>query len=261
MKNIFRKNQIIIVALAIMIIIAGYLNYTGKNKDDETNMADFESGEVLDYDQNADTANDNELESDLVTTADGEDAVAEEDANVEEAADATDEDAKAVDATADEKADVSDKDNEELAVSDTGEVVASDDDTDTPGEAVLVSATISSNYFNNAKLEREQLRAKNIEIYNDLINNVNTSEADKAKAVDALINLTALKEKEFKVETLLGAKGFSDTIVTIGEDNVDVIVNSPSVSDQDMAKIEDVVTRNTGVDIAHVVITPSVQED
>ena len=156
MKNIFRKNQIIIVALAIMIIIAGYLNYTGKNKDDETNMADFESGEVLDYDQNADTANDNELESDLVTTADGEDAVAEEDANVEEAADATDEDAKAVDATADEKADVSDKDNEELAVSDTGEVVASDDDTDTPGEAVLVSATISSNYFNNAKLEREQ---------------------------------------------------------------------------------------------------------
>lgn len=260
MKNIFRKNQIIIVALAIMIIIAGYLNYSGKNNDDETNMADFESGEVLDYEENEDTASDNELDGDLVSKLDDEDAVAE-DANTDEAADAEEEDAKAVDATADDTADVSSEDKEELAVTDTGEVVASKDDTDTPGEAVLVSTTIPTNYFSSAKLEREQLRAKNIEIYNDIINNVNTSEEDKAKAVDALINLTALKEKEFKVETLLGAKGFSDTIVTISENNVDVIVNAPTISDQDIAKIEDIVTRNTGVDIEDVVINPAVQED
>lgn len=29
MKNIFKKNQIIITALAVMIAVAGYLNYSG----------------------------------------------------------------------------------------------------------------------------------------------------------------------------------------------------------------------------------------
>ena len=32
MKRIFRRNQIIITTLAIMIAAAGYLNYSGKEK-------------------------------------------------------------------------------------------------------------------------------------------------------------------------------------------------------------------------------------
>ena len=30
MKRIFKKNQIVIAALAVMIAVAGYLNYSGK---------------------------------------------------------------------------------------------------------------------------------------------------------------------------------------------------------------------------------------
>ena len=30
MKRVFKKNQIIIAALAVMIAVAGYLNYSGK---------------------------------------------------------------------------------------------------------------------------------------------------------------------------------------------------------------------------------------
>ena len=33
MKNIFKKNQMIITALAIMIAVAGYLNYSGSKLD------------------------------------------------------------------------------------------------------------------------------------------------------------------------------------------------------------------------------------
>ena len=33
MKNIFKKNQMIITALAIMIAVAGYLNYSGSRLD------------------------------------------------------------------------------------------------------------------------------------------------------------------------------------------------------------------------------------
>ena len=39
MKNIVRKNQMIITALAIMIAVAGYLNFTGTKFENEDNAS------------------------------------------------------------------------------------------------------------------------------------------------------------------------------------------------------------------------------
>ncbi|MDF2472420.1 MAG: putative rane protein [Anaerocolumna sp.] len=257
MKNIFKKNQIIIVALAIMIIIAGYLNYSDRNNKDKTNTADFENGDVLDYDTSDVTADDNDLESDLISLLDGEEDVAtnegEQTTTGETTADEQ-EDAEAV-----VTSDISDED-EQLAVSDTGEVLAQNDDSEAPGEAVLVSTSIPANYFATAKLAREQLRAKSRETLNAIIDNVNLSKEDKADAVDALINLTALAEKEFNTEISLEAKGFSDAVVTIGE-KVNVIINATSINEQEIAQIQDIVTRNTEVDVSNIVISPVVKEE
>ena len=35
MKKIFKKNQMMIVALALMIAVAGYLNFAGKNIEED----------------------------------------------------------------------------------------------------------------------------------------------------------------------------------------------------------------------------------
>ena len=35
MKKVFKKNQLIITALALMIAVAGYLSFTDKNGNDE----------------------------------------------------------------------------------------------------------------------------------------------------------------------------------------------------------------------------------
>lgn len=50
MKRIFKKNQIMITALAIMIAVAGYLNYSGRLFGDDTKKADNElaNQELLD---------------------------------------------------------------------------------------------------------------------------------------------------------------------------------------------------------------------
>lgn len=45
MKKIFKKNQIMITALAVMIAVAGYLNYSGRFFGDETKDADNELAE------------------------------------------------------------------------------------------------------------------------------------------------------------------------------------------------------------------------
>ena len=62
-------------------------------------------------------------------------------------------------------------------------------------------------------------------------------------------------EKETDVETVLAAKGYSDAIVTISDEAVDVSLNVESLSDTERAQIEDIVIRKTGYDISSVAIS------
>lgn len=257
MKKIFKKNQIIITALAIMIIVAGYLNYTTRNTDDDLEVG---KGGVLDYDSHSETVNDNIDDSDIVD-------LIEEGSNIDGLA--------KDDSSADEIRDISDEDRAQ-EVSDTGEILKKDeteaettsgeaDDNDNeqtkPGEAVLVSTTTMPDYFINAKLSREQLRAKNKATLMEVIDNANVSGDDKSLATQEVIRLTAVSEKENATESLLEAKGYSDAVVSISDESVEVIVNAESLRDQDIAQIEDIVKRKTGEDISKIVISPVVLND
>jgi stage III sporulation protein AH len=67
---------------------------------------------------------------------------------------------------------------------------------------------------------------------------------------------------ENDTETLLEAKGFEDAIVIMSEDgNIDVIINADSVTEQEMAQVEDIVKRQTGAESSKIVISPVVIEE
>ena len=102
---------------------------------------------------------------------------------------------------------------------------------ETPGEAVLTSTTANVGFASEAKISREQLRAKNKEILMEVINNTNISEEQKQEAIDSMIELTDIAERETAAETLLAAKGFEDVVVSITDDMVDVVVNMAEVDD------------------------------
>ena len=272
-KNIFKKNQIIIVALAIMIAVAGYLNFSrDKTKEKELeNAASTAVGDDLfanlegeSYSDYADISDEEDLASseainddllvvnDPVTTEGNlvskgkDDAATSGKAEDDKVVDATKTDDKKTD---DKKTDASDKE------------AAKDVETTAPGEAILASTTISSSYFSTAKLTREQTRAKNKANLLDIISDKNTSQDLKDEASAALLELNSISDKESSTEILLEAKGFSGAVVSIVEESVDVIVNSPALTDQDMAIIEDVVMRKTGAEAKNIVITCVVTED
>ena len=69
------------------------------------------------------------------------------------------------------------------------------------------------------------------------------------------VKLNDTIEKETDVETVLAAKGYSDAIVTISDEAVDVSLNVESLSDTERAQIEDIVIRKTGYDISSVAIS------
>lgn len=125
----------------------------------------------------------------------------------------------------------------------------------TPGEAVLTNGTVSS-VAAQAKVSREQVRSKNKETLQSIIDNKNLSDAEKENAVNQMVQMTEIAEKEAAAESLLAAKGFNDSVVSITDDQADVIVGASELSDANRAQIEDIVTRKTGVAAQNIVINP-----
>ena len=89
-----------------------------------------------------------------------------------------------------------------------------------------------------------------------MTDNKNLSDAQKQEAVDQLLLMTDLAEKEAAAETMLASKGFLDSVVSISEDSADVVVNASELTEANRAQIEDIVTRKTGVAAQNIVITP-----
>ena len=125
----------------------------------------------------------------------------------------------------------------------------------TPGEAVLTNGSVSS-VVSQAKVSREQVRSKNKETLQNIIDNKNLSAEEKEKAVNQMVQMTETAEKESAAESLLAAIGFHNSVVSITDDQADVIVGASELSDANRAQIEDIVTRKTGVAAQNIVINP-----
>ena len=106
------------------------------------------------------------------------------------------------------------------------------------------------------KLSREQVRAKNKETLLGIVNSTTLTDDQKQAAVDQMIALTDTAEREAAAEMLLEAKGFSDVVVSITDNAVDVVLNMGDVTDAKRAQIEDIVKRKTNISAENIIITP-----
>lgn len=220
MKKIFQKNQIMITALALMLAVAGYFSFMNKDM----------NGENIAAEASADLRKEEYEISD-------EDVFTIDDIFVAE----------------------------ELIEWDTqvasGENTASNNVEEelNPGETVLTSNTITNvDYASEMKLTREQIRSKNKESLLEIINNATVSDDIKQDAIDKMIAMTDIAERENAAEMLLEAKGFTDVVVSITEDTCDVVLNMGDVTDAKRAQVEDIVKRKTNIAGEKIVITPIV---
>lgn len=242
MKNLIKKNQLMITALAIMIAIAGYLQFAGTNLEDEYL--------TMDEDGIANVADTGGIIAENYT-AEGIAEVANQDALF----DLSEEDLMAEGYTEIESLD-SEVDVIMEDYLDEGMEVAEamPKEGEVPGEAVFTSANGMA-VLSEAKLLKEQTRAKNKETLLEIINSTELSDAQKQEAVDSMVLMTTYAEKETAAEILLEAKGFKDVVVSMNADGVDVVVNAVELSDAQRAQIEDIVTRKTDVAASDIVIS------
>lgn len=258
MKNVLKKNQIMITALAIMIAVAGYLNFAGTKLSDEELMkvsgqsVISENGEML-SEENAytgDAVMENSAAGEEYTSASLE--ISDEDIEVAEEGNAM---ADAQEQTMLEDVESLDTDDITASADYLSEEMTQNEvtESDTPGEAVFTSTT-GVTALSDARLMKEQTRARNKETLLDIINSTSISEQQKQTAIEDMIRLTDIAEKETAAEILLEAKGFEDVVVSISESGVDVVVNAQTLTDAQCAQIEDIVTRKTGVGPENIII-------
>ena len=186
MKKIFKKNQLIITGLALMIAAAGYLSYSNTGLKNDTK----------------ETASKKEVKEEY--------EISDEDSKSEEIftdTEASEEVADASQATSETSAEGMSEEEAESA---------------NPGEAVLTSTGAETvNFAAEAKLSREQVRSKNKESLLEIINNKELEEASRQSAIEQMVKMTDTAEKEEAAEMLLEAKGFSNVVVSITDDSAD----------------------------------------
>lgn len=124
------------------------------------------------------------------------------------------------------------------------------------GETVLTSAsTESEECVAQVKLGREQVRSKNKEALQKIIDDECVSEAEKKSAVDAMVKLTENAQMEEDAQMMLEAKGFKNAVVSLSDDCCDVIVGKEDVTDEKRAQIEDIIKRKTNIGASNIVIS------
>lgn len=125
------------------------------------------------------------------------------------------------------------------------------------GAAVFVSAGTadSASYFAEAKLDREQARAKQKDILNEMLDNQNISGEQKEKCTESMMELQERIEKETAAEAMIESKGFREAYVRMDDHTVDVVVDKETLTDAEVAQIEDIVKRKTGMDASGIRIT------
>ena len=251
-RKLFRRNQIIITTLAVMIAAAGYLNYAGK-RDLEAGSRLSQAGslELSEEDLMAENlAAQSETVSDILSL--------DNDPAEGEVAEAGPEDTSLALGDNGAGGEASTQEGELSGNStDTGNTGESADPAgyENPGEAVLTSGMSVADYISGVQLSREQIRAKNKETLMSLINSTNIDEAAKQQAIQDMIRITEISEKENAAETLLMAKGFADPVVSITDDKVDVVIHASSITDPQRAQIEDIVKRKAEVGADQIIIT------
>lgn len=214
----FKKSEFAIYAISLMLVAAGYFNYTTF----ETKTEETYSEDVQDIDTEYANVGDAVLVSSNETEETNENTTSTE-ANTEKA----------------ETASTSETNTQNTETADTQSTNA--DVTD---------------YYANSKLERDKMYAEMITNYENILNNTNASEAQKSIATQEIQKVNNTKNAIMICENLILTKGFNNCVIFINEESVNVVVNvNDGLTTDKVAKVQNVISRELGTQIENIHIT------
>lgn len=221
MKKILKRNQVIIYVIAIMLMTAGYLNYT--------------------------TNQDGSLETSMQMEAKDDIALAD----VGDATLVSSNDILGGDTT-----ETNTTNNTENQLSNN--TISTDSQNISTNETEQTNATASSNkddYFSKSKLERDTMYSQMIETYEKVLNSSNSLETQKQTATQEITKINETKNSIMICENLIKTKGFENCIVFVNGESVSVIIGVSEIKQEEVAQIQNIVSRELKSSIENIHIS------
>ena len=218
MKNL-KKNQVIIFVIALMLVSAGYLNYTANNKNNTIETSsEFNS---IEYSGIGDAR--------LVNS----NGVTEEETNTIQ--------------------NIVSKDEEDIKTNNEEQsIVMNETNIDS---AVSTSSMTTDEYFSSSKLTRDTMYSQMIETYEKILENENISSDQKTIAQTEIKNINDNKNKIMICENLIKTKGIEDSVIFINGDSISVVIRADSLEQAQIAQVQNIINREMQVEISNIHIS------
>lgn len=219
--KLFKKNQVIIYIIALMLMTAGYLNYTTnqpnasvetsmKMESDDTQLADIGDAKLV---------SSNDIASENTTNTYVENSVSS---------------------------------NANDTNSQTNEINSNSTNNETNNTTVETNSNNSSDYFTKSKLERDTMYSQMLETYEKVLNSSNASETQKQSATEEITKINNIKNSIMICENLIKTKGFENSVVFVNGESISVIIGASEISKEQIAQVQNIISREMNAKIENI---------
>ncbi len=213
--KILKRNQLIVLVVSLMLITAGYLNFTANQENVQTStIADRDDETIGDAQLVSTIPSDNETNM-IENLVEGQ-------TDTNETQNITGESETPTSSTVDIEEDKKDE-SEDF-------------------------------YFTSSKLDRNTMYSESLETYQEIYNSSNATADQKKEALNKINNINNTKNAIMISENLIMAKGFEDAVIFVNEGSVSVIIKSEELKGEQVAQIQNIVSRelNVGAETIHI---------
>ena len=230
-KGLLKKNQVIIYVIALMLVTAGYLNYT-TNTNEQVSAQTVMEMEANDDMQIADVGDATLVSSNDVVENVTDENLANNTMNSENTTTSTD--STEMETNVDSNANASNENKTSTEVN--------------------ASAT-NDEYFTKSKLERDTMYSQMIESYENVLNSNNALETQKQSATEEIKKINDIKNSIMICENLISTKGFTNNIVFVNGDSISVIIGIEQLQQEEVAQIQNIISRELNAEIENIHIS------
>lgn len=222
--KILKRNQIIIIVIALMLVTAGYLNYTANSNNiiptstEEKDIASIGDAKLVSSNGIVESTN----EEALVSNENESKETIQETAIVE-----------------------NDSENKSTNINNS------------TNTSVTTSTTSkeTKEYFSASRLNRETMYSQMIESYRKILENETISETQKSVAQTEIKNINDTKNKIMICENLIKTKGIEDLVIFVNDKSVSVVVRTDKLEQEQIAQIQNIIEREMQVEIGNIHIS------
>lgn len=216
--RVLKRNQLIVLVVSLMLITAGYLNFT-------TNQENVATSTIADR---SDTAIG---DAEFVSTVPHEENKTEENVVAEN--------------------------NENNTTNETNSEQENIIETNATEQKQEESKNVQSQkdyYFITSKLDRNTMYSETLETYQEMYNNANATAEQKQEALKKINSINNTKNAIMVAENLIIAKGFENVVIFANEGSISVVVKAEELKPEEVAQIQNIVSRelNAGAEIIHI---------